>query len=512
MDSGTRQAPALHDTRYLILGFTAGVLLTQTLAQLPAVPTLAIAALPVLIPWRGRAIYAAAVFGLLFTVWRAQPLLDTRWPVERHGEDHWIEGRIASLPEVGDKATRFLFDPSEVGLPSRLRASWYRDAQVIGGGECWRLQLRLRTPHGSMNPGSFDYEGWLFRQGIGATATVRDAKRCAHTDGYRVLRLRQTIADRLKEWLPHEGQARGRAMLAALTLGDTSGFSDKDWDAFRLTGTTHLVAISGFNIAIVAGLAFFLLRWLWSLWPRLCLWMPAQRIALLGSALLALAYALLAGFEPPVQRAVVMLFVVLAAAWMHRLAEASRVLALAWFAVLLLDPFSTLSAGTWLSFGAVAAIYYVSVGRHQAPGFWSAALWVQLILSVMLAPLSLFFFHGTSLLSPLVNLAVVPLFAVLTPLAVGVLLLALIFPPPASVPLQALGALLQKVSDTLLVSLDYPDLWLGSLSRPFSGWAVFAGGRAAFCPQRLAAEGAGAALCAAACCGRGISRQNPAWS
>src|SRR6202008_4456491 len=99
------------------------------------------------------------------------------------------------------------------------------------------------------------------------------------------------------------------------------------WDLFRVTGTTHLVAISGFNIAIVAGVAFFLCRWLWSAWPRLCLWLPAQRPGLLGSARVAGGYALLAGFEPPVQRAVLVLWIVLAAAWAHRLSQPARVLA-----------------------------------------------------------------------------------------------------------------------------------------------------------------------------------------
>ncbi|MEK6805697.1 MAG: DNA internalization-related competence protein ComEC/Rec2 [Pseudomonadota bacterium] len=461
------------------------MLFTQTLAQLPAASTLALVVLPVLIPWRGQTLYAACVLGVLFTILRAQPLLDARWPAERNGEDVWIEGRIASLPEVSDKATRFLFEPLAENLPQKIRASWYRDAEVLRGGDCWRMQLRMRTPHGSLNPGGFDYEGWLFRQGIGATASVRKAERCKAADGYPILRLRQHISDRLHGWIPDEADAQGRAMLAALTIGDTSGFTDTDWDAFRLTGTTHLVAISGFNIAIVAGIAFFLLRWLWVLWPRLCLWIPAQRVALLGSAVFAFAYALLAGFEPPVQRAVVMLFVVLAAAWMHRLAKASRVLALAWLAVLLLDPFATLSAGTWLSFGAVAAIFYVSVGRYRAPGFWRAALRVQIMLSVMLAPLSLFFFHGVSWFAPLINLAVVPLFALLTPLAVGSLIFSLIFPPPASMPLQALGVVLQQVGDTLLGSLEYPQLWFAASPSPIAGGLFLLAAVLLFAPRGL---------------------------
>ena len=465
MDAGAGRTQALRDPRALILSFTAGVLLTQTLAELPALLPLVVAALPVLIPWRGRALYAAAVLGVLYTVLRAQPLLDQRWPVARHGQDLTTQGTIASLPEHGAESVRFLFEPHDYNLPRRIRASWYRDAQPVRGGECWQFELRLRTPHGSMNPGSFDYEGWLFQQGIGATASVREAARCDAVEGSALLRWRQHIADRLQQWVP---EPRSRALLAALTIGDRSGFSDDDWDAFRLTGTTHLVAISGFNIGIAAAVSFFLLRWLWSLLPRLCLWIPAQRVALLGSALLAFVYALLAGFEPPVQRAVVMLWVILAAAWTHRLAEASRVLALAWLAVLLLDPFATLSAGTWLSFGAVATIYYVTLSRKTLPGFWRGFVWVQLALTVALIPLSLHFFHGTSLISPLVNLLAVPLFAVLTPLALGSLALALIFPASALLLLSPVSMLLQQVSGTLLVPRSYSELWFSASPGPYA--------------------------------------------
>lgn len=465
MDAGAGPVKALHDLRVLILGFTAGVLFTQTLADLPALFTLALAAIPVLIPWRGRLLYAAAVLGVLYSVLRAQPFLDQRWPAGRHGGDLTTQGTIASLPERGADSVRFMFVPTDETLPRRVRVSWYRDFQPVRGGECWQLTLRMRTPHGSMNPGSFDYEGWLFQQGIGATASVREAVRCESSHGNPILRMRQHIADRLQAWVP---EPKSRALLAALTIGDRSGFSDDDWDAFRLTGTTHLVAISGFNIGIAAAASFFLLRWLWSLVPRLCLWIPAQRVALLGSALVAFAYALLAGFEPPVQRAVVMLWVILAAAWTYRLAEASRVLALAWLAVLLLDPFATLSAGTWLSFGAVAVIFYVALGRRESPGFWLAALKVQLALAVALIPLSLYFFHGTSLIAPLVNLVAVPLFAVLTPLALGSLLLSLVFPASAWVLLMPVSIALQKVSGTLLVPLSYPELWFAASPMPYA--------------------------------------------
>lgn len=193
----------------------------------------------------------------------------------------------------------------------------------------------MKTPHGSANPGGFDYEGWLFRQGIGATATVRESARCDQGGGSALLRMRQTAVDQMQGWLPDHP---GRGLFKALTLGDTSGLSDDEWNVFRVTGTTQIFAISGFNIGLVAGIAFFLFRWLWVLWPRLCLWLPAQKAGMLGAVAVAMLYALLAGWEPPVQRAFLMLLFITAAAWFNRLHQPSHVLALAWWVILLLDP------------------------------------------------------------------------------------------------------------------------------------------------------------------------------
>src|SRR6185295_12415109 len=139
-----------------------------------------------LLPWRHRSLWAVAVLGVLWTVWRAQGLLEQRWPEARYNEEVVASGAIASLPEQGGPATRFLFETDAPGVPHRIRAAWYRAGLAVAAGECWRLTLRLRPPHGSMNPGEFDYEGWLFRQGIGAAATVRDGAPCGRADGYGV--------------------------------------------------------------------------------------------------------------------------------------------------------------------------------------------------------------------------------------------------------------------------------------------------------------------------------------
>lgn len=456
------------------LAFTAGLLAAHLLPALPPAAALVALALPALLPWRGRQAWSGAVLGLLLAVLQGQARVAQRWPAERHGADVIASGWIASLPEQDGVAQRFLFEPaapSASGLPPRLRVAWYRGGEAVRGGECWRFTLRVRAPHGSLNPGAFDYEAWLLRQGIGATATVREAGRCA-APGSAVLALRQRLADGLRDALP--GRA-STALLAALTLGDRSGIPAADWDLFRLTGTTHLVAISGFNVAIVAGVAFFGCRWLWALVPALCLRLPAPRAGLAGAALLAGAYALLAGAEPPVQRAVLMLWLALVAAACHRLSRPSRVLALAWLLVLVVDPLAVTSPGLWLSFGAVAAIFYVGLGRLRPPGPWHGLVLLQLLIALALAPLSLGFFQGTSWIGPLVNLLAVPFFAVLTPFALAALLAHLLWPAAGLPLLEGAAWALDLFHAALDACARLPGLWVAA-SPPLAALAAAAAG------------------------------------
>ena len=471
MDPGQRLPARGRDPRLLILCFTAGVLLVHALSELPAWLYLTPLAAPALWPWRGRAATAAFTLGVAFMTWHAQLALAQRWPADRHGEELWVQGAVASLPEAvpayaagrGDAEAaqftwRFLFAPETPELPRRLRVSWYRSDAVVRAGDCWRLRLRMKTPHGSLNPGGFDYEAWLLRQGVGATASVREAEPCGQAPGYAVLKWRQALVSHLQVRL---AGAPGQALLIALALGYTSGLRDADWDVFRLTGTTHLIAISGFNLAIVAGFAFFVLRWLWSLAPGLCLRVPAQRMALFAAAGVAVLYALLAGFEPPIARALFMLLVLTLVAAVHRLDQASRALAVAWLLILVLDPFAILSPGLWLSFGAVAAIFYLSRGRWRVPVGWRLAVRLQLFLSLVLAPLTLYYFHGFAWASPWVNLLAVPVFAVLTPLLLLAVLWSLVLPTSG-------GWLLIQVAHGLALA-ERGLAWLAS-ELPYAWW------------------------------------------
>jgi competence protein ComEC len=419
------------DLRVLALGLLFGILGVYALPRLLPWPAFLLPIPLLLMRWPGRLWLASVLLGAMLATVQADARLKSRLSHSEQSQDLWLSGEIGNLPERQGHDWRFIFVPDKppvVGSLRRVRATWYRSDAHLRAGQCWRLQLRLKSPHGLMNPGGFDYEAWLFREGIDATGYVRDAEPCTvdsprglGATQHRLLQLRQSLVESVTRLLPDHAM---RGFVLGLTVGDASAISDEQWRILRRTGTTHLVSISGLHITLAAGFVFFLARWLWACWPALCLRLPAQRAAAGIAALSAIAYALLAGFSIPTQRSLAMLLVVMGALMSCRQLVPSRLMALALLAVLLLDSSAVLHPGFWLSFGAVAWMVYSLASRVGPVPRWQTWLQPQWVLALALVPLCLFWFGESSLVSPLANAVMIPLFSLLIPwLLVSVALL-----------------------------------------------------------------------------------------
>ena len=393
----------------------------------------------------GRLLVLAATallaFGLTGQVARSG--IESRWPAEDSGDDVRLVGWIDGFPVRDSGRTLFSLRvaEAETGVPlRRVRLSWYEPAPELRPGQSLALEARLRSPRGLANPGGFDYERWLFLERYDATGYVRSGDAGIGQRfglAQRWLELRAGLLERIGRQI---GNADAAALIAALALGERGGFDDADWTVLQRTGTSHLVAVSGLHIGLVATFAFLLLR-------RAALGLPyriARHAEPLAAALCivpAAVYAALAGFALPTRRALAMLLVAQVLLVAGRRWPLGGGLAIALIAVIALDPLATLTASFWMSFGAVALLLAIAGGesRPAAPAHRNAAVaapaWrrlgalatfcrVQWILTLGLAPLVIGYFGQVSVASLGVNLVAIPLFSLLVvPLSLITLML-----------------------------------------------------------------------------------------
>lgn len=413
--------------RVCALAFLAGILLVQHAPVLMPLWAACFLVPVVMLVWF-RPQYlplAVLVFGYFWATWQAGVLLSQSVPSELEGRDVQVAGQILDIPVRIDRTTRFHFSVRDavwqgqnVDLPQKVLLRFYHtretDSLRFGSGENWKFTVRLKRPHGFQNPGGFDYEATLFRQGVRATGYVRARplpQRVA-SEGAAEFNLageRQWLEDQIRQRIADQSLA---GMIVALANGNRNYLSDDQWQRLRVTGTNHLVAISGLHIGLVAGLIYFLVRHLWSLSVRLTLLWPSQKAAAVAALLAAVVYSAMAGFSVPTQRALSMLAIVMLAVITQRHLGLSTLLASALIVVLLVDPLSAMEFGFWLSFCAVAVIAYALQDRKQKNGLKQLA-WVQWAVSVGLVPLMIVFFQTLSLTAPLANFIAVPLYSFL---------------------------------------------------------------------------------------------------
>lgn len=415
------------------VSFTLGVWWLQ---QQPALPDLVWAwllpgLLPALLipdrtPWQRIARAALVVMfacglGFFLAAWQAQQRLADGLPNDWQGRDIAVVGVVAELPRSHERGQRFRFDVEQVmtegaKAPAHVYLSTYTNEKSppldIRAGERWRFTLRLKQPHGTANPGGFDFEAWMLERNLRAVGYVHSKGDNARLDeqadgfGYRIERWREAVRDRFLSTL---GPAPYAGVLSALAIGDQAGIPPQQWQVFTRTGVNHLMSISGLHITMLAGLAFALCYWLWRRSTRLTLRLPARKAAAVAALLTAISYALLAGYAVPAQRTVYMVAAVTAALWLKRSFSPGQILAIALLAVLVPDPWAVVSAGFWLSFGAVALILYVTAHRIERPHWLKEYATVQWAMMVGLTPLLLALFQQASLVSPIANAVAIPL-------------------------------------------------------------------------------------------------------
>ena len=396
----------------LLFGFVVGVAIQLQQAALfeqlsyAAMTTVSLTGIGLLLRmatrrWLGLllALVLSATLGFGVTGLRAVSFTATILEPGLEGQDIDITGQVIAMPQFAEDGVRFRFavlsahlKGEPVALPPQIYLGWYsgfglrptkpaagadgdpeppefslelqRQPQPLRAGERWQMTVRLKAPHGNSNPYGFDYELWLWEQGIQATGYVRTGKsdappkKLAETWTKPVERTRQYVREAIFKRVDNRQVA---GVIAALVVGDQNAIERADWDVFRATGVAHLMSISGLHITMFAWVASLLIGGLWrrsaKLSPALCHALPAGSAGALGGLALAALYALFSGWGIPAQRTIWMLATVVLLKISGRQWPWPLVWLLAMAVVVVLDPWALMQAGFWLSFVAVGVLF-----------------------------------------------------------------------------------------------------------------------------------------------------------
>ncbi len=403
--------------RFWMCAFVLGVLVVPGLPALPSVPVLLALGLGVLLAlgrrWRCVALFLC---GLLWACVRAQWALEARLPVALEDVSVQVEGRVLGIPDTNPASTRFGFAVTRLAKDGRdtrttlrqLSLATYDGALDVPAGAHCKLYVRLRMPRGTLNPGAFDYETWLFAAGIDAQGRVipHPANHCEppRLDGALDV-LRAHLAKAITRAVPVPEEA---GILAALGVGSRASMSDRQWQVLRDTGTTHMVSISGLHIAMVGLAAGFAAARVVAAIPGLGRVCAAPRLALLVGLAGAGVYAVLAGLTVPTQRSLLMMTMLALRRWQgHALLDPDGLL-LAFTVVLAVDPLACLTASFWLTFGAVLALALLG-HAHRAVGGLRSWAGTHFKLALALTPMLAMVTPAIAWTSPLANALLVPL-------------------------------------------------------------------------------------------------------
>ncbi len=418
-------------------------------------------------------------------------------------EDAVLVGTLYSMPEFDGEKSRVLIKSRFLQLSSqssfrrvqgliqlRLKQRWPQN--ILPGDEV-AIRCLLGRPYRFANPGGFDYPAFLKTKNIYITGRIVSPALIHKTEGvsswlhrlkYFPERLRVSIQSKINSSLPSEQAALYRALL----IGDRSGLSPAQLEAFKAAGVFHILAISGLHLSLLASGLFMLFYWLGCRSSFLMLHISVKKLALLTTIIPLCAYALLAGFQTPVLRSLLMILVFILAFCARRQHSPFTTLSSAALLILVLNPQSLFTLSFQLSFTAVGSLIIIlpqlkillspktkANTLQKSPFPWlqmplrwiGAALLISITATLGTAPLLIHGFNRLSTVGPLANLIIEPLLC-LWSLPLGLLsLLAMPFSTTLGESLLQAGAIGIRATTYItgyLSNMDISTLWLATPS------------------------------------------------
>lgn len=460
---------------YGLLAFATGVFTPLFFLGTPDYTPFCIlfVALGALFYWFRRVWLISFLIGLAYGSYSAVSYHQSLLPEPFNNNTFMLTGVIAGIPKKTARSWRFdvhveqiqpISIPPDARFPEsaqsrKIRLSYYGHSdQGFRSGDELVFTARLRRPHGLMNQGLFDYQRWLVSESISATGYITQLEQHRETENpgwiASINRWRQKQSNRFQE----AAIARS-GVQAALTVGDRRYIDADTWDLFVDVGVVHLMVISGLHVGFVAGMAYFLSRWLLAL-MTINSGINCHRWANLAAVIAALAYAGLAGFSTPTIRAVIMLSALLLPRFMLLRTSPWWGLSLALALVALFEPMAALQTGFWLSFLAVLLIF-LTFGSSKRERFWLGLIRLQLVFLVGFSGVILLVQGQLNPLGFFANLFAVPLTSMLVvPLEIIGLLIGGLSPE--------VGVLMWKIAGHIL---DFMIFLLTRISE-FTDWRL----------------------------------------
>ncbi|WEK59308.1 MAG: ComEC/Rec2 family competence protein [Candidatus Brevundimonas phytovorans] len=356
-----------------------------------------------------------------------------------------VEAWVMDVESPGERGARIVVAPVRIrGLapeatPVRLRATVRGEPPAPG--EAVRLFGNLNPPPSPASPGAYDFGRNAYFQGMGGTLfalgqtrpTVLAEPPWRVRMAMKINAARYALAQRIVARL---GERTG-GIAAAMTTGHETWIGREDLDAMRDSGLAHILSISGLHMAIVGGFVFFGVRLGVAAWPWLALRVSGKKVAAVAGLIAVGTYLVVSGAPPPAERSAITASIAFFAILLDRQAVTMHALAVAAFAVLLLQPEAIVTPGFQMSFAATAALVALAevwprrIKEISAPwpivaaqrlGSWLLiACTASLVAGMATGPFAMQHFNRTAVYGLIANLATSPVadFILMPALALG---------------------------------------------------------------------------------------------
>ncbi len=436
---------------------------------------------------KGGIVFACTIAGLIWWVMMAtgQGKADLlQWV---NGESLRVVGEVVGPVKRAPDRLVMMVEVSQIGKAGELnptsgllRLTWREADHSIHQGDLIDVMTRLREPYGTRNPGGFHFGEYLTRKGVHVVASVT---------GPGAIQIRQATTVRIFPlfwqqidiWREHVHRAAMAALknpalglFLGMIIGEQSFITSEVRDAFMVTGTVHIISISGSHLGLIAFLMFFCVKGIvlrlplvWLEW--LSLRLTATRLAVLMTMPVVSFYTLLAGSEIATVRSWVMIMLFLVAVWIGREKHLLTALGIAAMLALIGNPQEMYDTSFQLSYSAVLAIALViqmqqrkadnGQGMGELPSglveqLWQRimqAWWITLAVTLATWPLVAYYFNHIAWLGLFSNLIIVPLVGFLM-IPLG--LLSVVWVLLTGAEMLPLGFLHQAIADFLVKTVS----------------------------------------------------------